>query len=177
MLYSIIDVGDIMKKLILLIPILILLTGCGKVATTDYEMNDGLIIKYTENDYEFEGLQKKVSNSYVIEVYSDRTIKYGSVNSPLKEKKLSVSKFNKLITLAFSDEFYDEFFKDVETEDVDPSEVDLTKDIGSKDDKKKGKDSYVYIFSTGGGVIAVGGQDADNPMYNKLVKLITKYGK
>lgn len=169
-----------MKKirfLLLIIPIL-LISGCGKVAETDYTPNDGIIVKYTENKYEYNGLKKYQDDFYVIEVYSDRTIKYGYKNKELKEKKLSVSKYNKIATLALSEDFYEEFFSDVEVENVDPSEVDLTKNISSGEDSEKGGiDSYIYIYSASGGVIGVGGQDPDNAMYNKLVKLLKKYGK
>ncbi len=169
-----------MKKklyILLIVPVLFLITGCGKVAETDFAANDGIVIQYTENTYEFDGQRKIVDNFYVIEVYSDRTIKYGYKKDVLKEKKLSVSKYNKLITLALSEDFYNEFFADVDIENVDPEEIDLTKNIGTKGDKTKGTDSYVYIFSENGGVIGVGGEDATNTMYNKLIKLLKKYGK
>ncbi len=169
-----------MKKIITIISITFisfLLFGCGEIEKTDYTPNDGIVIKYTENKYEFEGLKKNLSDFYIIEVYSDRTIKYGPAQSELKEKKLSVSKYNKLIKLAFSAEFYNEFFADVKTEDVAPEEIDLTKDIGSKDDKEKGIDSSIYIFSANGGIIAVGGQDPSNDLYLELTKMIKKYGK
>jgi len=169
-----------MKKLLTLFTITFLslfLFGCNEIEETDYTPNDGLIIKYTENDYEFDGLKKNMKNFYVIEIYSDRTVKYGDISSELKEKKISVSKYNKIIKLAFSEDFYQEFFGDVETEGVEPEDIDLTKDIGSRDDKEKGKDSAVYIFSTNGGAIAVGGQDANNDLYNELTKMIKKCGK
>ena len=174
------ELGDIMKKLkylLLIIPILFL-TGCGEVAETDYTPNDGIIVRYTENKYEYSNLRKFQEDYYVIEVYSDRTIKFGPKNKDLQSKKLSVSAYNKIATLALSEEFYQEFFSDVEVEDVDPSEVDLTKDISTDEDKEEGgTDSYIFVYSAAGGVIGVGGQDPDNPTYNKLVKYLKKYAK
>ena len=164
-------------KICVLFIFILLLSGCGKLEETDYTPNDGIIVKYTENTYEFIDLRKKQYDYYVIEVYSDRTIKYGKVNKKLKEKKLSIKQYNKIATLALSERFYQEFFSDVNVVDVDPSEVDLTKNISSGEDKEKGIDSYIYVFSDAGGVIGVGGQDPENEMYNELVKLLKKYGK
>ncbi len=73
-----------MKKIITIISITFIsffLFGCGEIEKTDYTPNDGIVIKYTENKYEFEGLKKNLSDFYIIEVYSDRTIKYGPAQS------------------------------------------------------------------------------------------------
>lgn len=167
-----------MKKYFLgiLFFLILICSGCGSVIETAYAPNDGLILEYYENTYDYNGLRKYTSDNYKIEVYSDLTIKHGYVEDGLEEDTLSVSQYNKIIKIAFSDEFYDEFFSDIEI-DEDSNEEPVLEENISGEETEVGIDSRIIIYSENSSSITVGGQNPDNELYEKLVKVLKKYAK
>lgn len=163
-------------KLSLIFITFITILGC-EVAETAYAPNDseeGLILRYSENQFNYENYHKTREDYYVIEVYNNQTIKYGYTSSDLKEKKISINKYNKIIKLAFSDEFISHFFPDYTTDDDD---YELYKDISSSETSESGIDSSIALYSTNDGSVLISGENPTDEYYEKLVKILKKYAK
>jgi len=168
-----------MKKIIklpLILITIITLLGC-EVAKTTYAPNDsedGLILKYSENNFTYDNFNKKKEDYYVIEVYNNQTIEYGYTTDGLEEKKISINKYNKIIKLAFSDEFISHFFPDYSNDDDD---YELYKNISASEESESGIDSSIALYSTNDGSVLISGENPDDEYYEKLVKILKKYAK
>lgn len=118
----------------------------------------GKVISYTT--VPTYGTLEERENYYMIEVYSDKSIKYGYFNDEnLQKKVLSDSQYKGIINLAFGEEFGK-----------------VPNDIGNKK-IMDGSRSHVTLYFLNDISRKIGGINPKNDVYDKLVNLLYEYAK
>ena len=107
-----------------------------------------------------EGTIEERENSFIIELYSDKSLKYGYFyDESMSKRNLSESQYKEIINLAFAESF---------------SKV--PDDIGNNR-IMDGSRAYINLYYLNGTSKKVGGINPKNSTFEKLVNLLSKYTK
>ena len=150
-----------MKKIfvILLIVCSLFITGCNSKKDTilDPRYKDDIIV-YSESPVF--GSQEDEYNYYYIKLDANRVLVWGKAVSGLEgEKTLSVSQYQAIVNMAFTEEF-----KSLDEDISDKSVMD-------------GSSSNITLYYSDNTSFTTGGINPTNKLYNKLVDKLKSYTK
>lgn len=151
------------KRLIIIVPIILAIILCIslvliKPSSKEIKPNEGLIIEYSTRPAF--GTEEAMNNHYFIKLYSDKTLSYGYTKDN-NEKKVTISEndYNKIVDLAYSDDF-----QSLDEDISDPMIAD-----GARLDIK--------VYNSDNTVFKTGGLNPNNQLFNKLVIMLREQVK
>ena len=151
-----------MKKIyIFLMGIIVVIIFCGLIYYAKQKSNllpaaEGAIITYTSSPTY--GTVEEINNYFMIEVYSDKSLRYGYYNDQDKMKiSLNEDEYTEIIKLAFGNVFNN-----------------LADDISDKN-IMDGSEVYISLFYSDGTSRKIGGINPRNTTFDRLVTLLLRY--